>query len=142
MHCRLPSAVCRLPSAAPIVILAADTCQSRPTFCALSAPRSRAAQFLEGYGSTLVNLEISVSLLILNRETGPPETISDLAAANGVNASCFAHVLRFAYLAPDIIEAIIEGWRPPELTANKLVRLKNLPIGWVDQREYLGLPAD
>jgi hypothetical protein len=74
-------------------------------------------------------------------ETGPPETITDLAAANGVNASYFTRVLRIAYLAPDIIEAIVEGRQPPELTANKLVRIKNLPISWADQREYLDFPA-
>ena len=74
-------------------------------------------------------------------ETGPPETISDIAAANGVNASYFTRVLRIAYLAPDIIEAIIEGRHPPELTANKLVRIKNLPISWADPRDYLGFPA-
>jgi hypothetical protein len=74
-------------------------------------------------------------------ETGPPETISNLASANGVNASYFTRVLRIAYLAPDIIEAIIEGRQPPELTANKLVRVKNLPIVWADQREYLGFSA-
>jgi hypothetical protein len=74
-------------------------------------------------------------------ETGPPETISNLAAANCVNASYFTRVLRIAYLAPDIIEAIIEGRQPPELTANKLVRIKNLPIDWAGQREALGFVA-
>jgi site-specific DNA recombinase len=75
-------------------------------------------------------------------ETGPPATICDLAAANGVNASYFTRLLRIAYLAPDIIEAIIEGRQPPELTANKLVRVKKLPISWADQREHLGFPAN
>jgi hypothetical protein len=74
-------------------------------------------------------------------EAGPPKTISNLAAANGVNASYFTRVLRTAYLAPDIIEAIIEGRQPPELTANKLVRVKNLPIDWPGQRQALGFPA-
>ena len=74
-------------------------------------------------------------------ETGPPDTISGLAAANGVNASYFTRVLRIAYLAPDIIEAIVEGSQPPELTANKLVRIKKLPIDWASQREALGFPA-
>lgn len=74
-------------------------------------------------------------------ETGPPETISALAAANGVNASYFTRVLRIGYLAPDIIEAIVKGRQPPELTANKLVRVKNLPIDWPGQREALGFPA-
>jgi site-specific DNA recombinase len=75
-------------------------------------------------------------------ETGPPETISNLAAANAVNASYFTSVVRIAYLAPDIIESIVEGRQPPELTANKLVRIKNLPISWADQREYLGFPTN
>ena len=70
-----------------------------------------------------------------------PETISELAAANGVNASYFTRVLRIAYLAPDIIEEIIEGRQPPELTANKLIRVKNLPIDWASQREALGFSA-
>jgi hypothetical protein len=61
--------------------------------------------------------------------------------ANGVNASYFTRVLRIAYLAPDIIEAIVEGRQPPELTANKLVRVKNLPIDWASQREALGFSA-
>ena len=74
-------------------------------------------------------------------EMGPPQTISNLAAGNGVNASYFTRVLRVAYLAPDIIEAIIEGRQPPELTANKLVRVKNLPIDWASQREALGFSA-
>ena len=74
-------------------------------------------------------------------ETGPPRTVSDLAAANGVNSSYFTRVIRIAYLAPDIIQAIVEGKQPPELTANRLVRLKNLPVDWPGQREYLGFPA-
>lgn len=74
-------------------------------------------------------------------ETGPPETISDLAAANGFNASYFTCVLRIAYLAPDVIQTIVEGNQPPKLTANRLVRIRNLPIDWGHEREYLGFPA-
>jgi hypothetical protein len=33
------------------------------------------------------------------------------------------------------------GRQPPELTANKLVRVKNLPIDWPGQRLALGFPA-
>ena len=74
-------------------------------------------------------------------ETGSPRTITDLAAANGVNASYFTRVLRLAYLAPDIVEAIVTGSQPPNLSANRLVRMLDLPMGWSGQREYLGLPA-
>jgi site-specific DNA recombinase len=74
-------------------------------------------------------------------ETGRPQSITDLAAASGVNRSYFTRVLRLAYLAPDIVEAIIEGRQPSELTVNRLVRMHDVPIDWPGQREYLGFPA-
>ena len=73
-------------------------------------------------------------------ETGPPQSIKDLAATNGVNASYVARVLRLAYLAPDIVEAIVVGRQPPNLSANRLVRMLDLPTDWSGQREYLGFP--
>ena len=71
-----------------------------------------------------------------------PEKLSDLAAATGIYAWHFIPPpLRIACQPPDIIEAIIEGRQLPELTANKLVRMKDLPISWADQRGYLDFPA-
>ena len=51
-----------------------------------------------------------------------------------------AHVrrlLRFAYLAPDIVEAIIEGRQPRPLTVKLLLR--GIPLNWADQRAAFGL---
>jgi DNA invertase Pin-like site-specific DNA recombinase len=73
-------------------------------------------------------------------ETGQPRSIKDLAAINAVNASYFTRVLRLAYLAPDIVEAIVVGRQPPDLSANQLVRRLDLPTNWASQREYLGFP--
>jgi hypothetical protein len=42
-------------------------------------------------------------------ETDQPRSIKALAAINSVNASYFTRVLRLAYLAPDIVEAIVVG---------------------------------
>jgi hypothetical protein len=70
-----------------------------------------------------------------------PLSIKELAATNGVNASYFTRVLRLAYLAPDVVEAIVTGRKPPNLLANRLVRMLDLPIDWSGQREYLGFPA-
>ncbi len=50
-----------------------------------------------------------------------------------------AHVrrlLRFAYLAPDIVEAIVEGRQPRILTVKLL--LTGIPLDWVDQRAAFG----
>jgi hypothetical protein len=46
-------------------------------------------------------------------------------------------ILQFAFLAPDIVEAILEGRQPAELTVQKLLR--GLPMSWMEQRKRLGL---
>jgi len=48
-------------------------------------------------------------------------------------------ILQFAFLAPDIIEAILEGRQPAELTVQKLLR--GLPLSWAEQRKRLGFMA-
>lgn len=40
--------------------------------------------------------------------------------------------------APDIVEAILDGKQPVELTAEKLKRLRLLPKSWEEQRQLLG----
>jgi site-specific DNA recombinase len=58
-------------------------------------------------------------------------------------ARCFrlsdAHVrriLRFGYLAPDIVETIIEGRQPRSMTVKRL--LQGIPCVWADQRAAFG----
>jgi site-specific DNA recombinase len=46
-------------------------------------------------------------------------------------------ILRFGYLAPDIIEAIVEGRQPRSLTVKRL--LQGIPCVWADQRTAFGL---
>jgi site-specific DNA recombinase len=45
-------------------------------------------------------------------------------------------VLRFGYLAPDIVEAIVEGRQPRALTVKRL--LQGIPCVWADQRAAFG----
>ena len=45
-------------------------------------------------------------------------------------------ILRVGYLAPDIIEAIIEGRQPRSLTVKRLLR--GIPCAWADQRAAFG----
>jgi hypothetical protein len=49
-----------------------------------------------------------------------------------------SRVLDCAFLAPDIVEAILEGRQPSDLTFEQLTR--GLPLSWVDQRRQLGFP--
>ena len=75
----------------------------------------------------------------LNTEGHP--TIASLAHHLGIDDGEISRILPLAFLAPDIVEAIVEGRQPVELTVRKLIRLKPLPALWADQRLALGFPA-
>jgi site-specific DNA recombinase len=61
----------------------------------------------------------------------------DIARRFKLNNAHVRRLLRFAYLAPDIIEAIIEGRQPHSLTVTRLLR--GIPCSWSDQRSAFGL---
>jgi hypothetical protein len=44
----------------------------------------------------------------------------------------------FGYLAPDVVEAIVEGRQPRSLTVKRLLR--GIPCAWPDQRAAFGFP--
>jgi hypothetical protein len=48
-----------------------------------------------------------------------------------VDNTCVARILRLTLLAPDLIEAILEGTAPDGLSLEGLYRL---PMGWEEQR--------
>jgi hypothetical protein len=53
-------------------------------------------------------------------------------------APCLMRHSRLAYLAPDIVQAILEGKWPAKLSPRSLLRSANLPTCWDAQRELLG----
>jgi hypothetical protein len=61
-----------------------------------------------------------------------------LAKREGVSPSYFTRLVRLNYLAPDIIQAILDGRQLRDLTADKLVAHSRLPLAWHDQRTALG----
>ena len=63
-------------------------------------------------------------------ESGRYGTVTELAAAEKVNTSYLCRVLRLTLLAPDIVEAILDG-RRPEMTLPKL--MAPWPVEWGEQ---------
>jgi hypothetical protein len=47
-------------------------------------------------------------------------------------------VLRLSFLAPDLIESILMGGQPPELTLERFRR--PIPLEWEMQRTYFSFP--
>jgi len=59
---------------------------------------------------------------------GTVPSIIDLAEEQRFDKNKISRALRFAYLAPDITQAILEGRQPVELTADRMRRLPDLPM--------------
>lgn len=65
-------------------------------------------------------------------------SVRELAAREDLDRSHVSGILPLAFLAPDIVRAIIEGQHTPDLTLTKLKRIK-LPASWQAQRDLLGI---
>ena len=69
----------------------------------------------------------------------PKLTVHDIAREGQASAAYLYTLLRLPWLAPGITTAIINGRKPPQLTAQTLMRLTSrLPVGWAEQRKLLG----
>ena len=75
-------------------------------------------------------------------EEGRYPTTTDLARALKLEPGWVAEVLRLTLLAPDIVEAILDGRQPRHLNLHTLRgRQDLLPRDWGEQRRLLGFPS-
>ena len=65
-------------------------------------------------------------------------SVQTLAKRHNTDRGDVSRILPLAWLAPDIVEAILDGRQPTELTAARLKRMKELPVSWPQQRQKLG----
>jgi hypothetical protein len=64
-------------------------------------------------------------------ESGEYGTIAELAEREGIAPSYMTRVLRLTLLAPDIVDAILDGTQGPEVTLANL--MGPFSVGWEDQ---------
>ena len=69
--------------------------------------------------------------------SGKIESIRSIAKALDVHERIVGRILRCAFLAPDIVEKILEGRQPPQLSLEKL-RL-GVPLVWAEQCQAFSL---
>jgi hypothetical protein len=69
---------------------------------------------------------------------GEVRSVRVLGDCHGVNQGDVSRILPLGLLAPDIVEAILAGRHPVELTARRLKRIPDLPVSWAEQRQILG----
>jgi DNA invertase Pin-like site-specific DNA recombinase len=69
--------------------------------------------------------------------TGKSKSLAAIAAREGLAVRYVGRLIRLAFLAPDIVESIVEGRQPTTLTAEALTRRIELPLSWCSQRTAL-----
>jgi len=70
-------------------------------------------------------------------ETGQAKSITDLAEQEGVTIAYVCRLLPLTCLAPDIVEAILDGRQPKGLRLAEM--LGNAPLAWEKQTRAFGL---
>ena len=68
-------------------------------------------------------------------DDGVHATLEDLARAKGVAPSYVSRILRLTLLAPEIVEAILDGRQPAELQLDDL--LEGFPLEWDGQYKFV-----
>ncbi len=68
----------------------------------------------------------------------PDNPLEALAVNAGVGLARYKRLLRLSFLAPDIVEAIVDGRQPAHLTVAHLNGVTNIPLNWGEQRIAFG----
>jgi site-specific DNA recombinase len=67
---------------------------------------------------------------------GRARSLRELAERDGITRRYVRRLIDLAFLSPELVEAILHGRQPVELTATRLTEL-DLPLDWTDQRRLL-----
>lgn len=70
-------------------------------------------------------------------ENGEVSNVSELARREGQERAFLFRALSLVNLAPDIIEAILDGTEPSAITLSRL--RKGFPDDWDEQRKFFGM---
>ncbi len=68
-------------------------------------------------------------------ENGTYGCIEDIARCEKIGASFVSRIVKLALLAPDIVEAILNGKQPANVTLGEL--MKPLPVEWDKQKRMI-----
>src|ERR1700730_12682233 len=67
---------------------------------------------------------------------GRARSLRELAERDGITRRYVRRLVDLAFLSPELVDAILHGRQPVELTATRLTEL-DLPLDWTDQRSLL-----
>jgi hypothetical protein len=68
--------------------------------------------------------------------TGRARSLQELAKRNGISRRYIRRLIGLAFLSPELVEAILQGRQPVELTTTRLAEF-DLPLDWTEQQKLL-----
>ena len=68
--------------------------------------------------------------------TGRARSLQELAKRDGISRRYIRRLVGLAFLSPELVEVILQGRQPVELTATRLTEL-DLPLDWTEQHKLL-----
>ncbi len=86
----------------------------------------------------LCNLIAQAHLWFEEIASGEAPSVRAIAKRHKIHETEVSRALPLAFLAPDIVAAILDGHQPVEMTAKSLRRISALPSDWRQQRRLLG----
>ncbi len=102
---------------------------------------------IEGTGSPAAHADPALLKLVARAHrwsddllSGRVRSVAEIAARERLGARHVRRLLRLAFLAPELVEAIAAGHQPPELTAEALAKRIDLPLLWHEQLQATDRP--
>lgn len=71
--------------------------------------------------------------------SGRYDSLNSIAKEEKISSSYVTRLINLAFLDPAIIQRILRGDHPEELTAKRLVQMVPFPSAWDEQRALLGM---
>jgi hypothetical protein len=104
-----------------------------------SGKQSPKVSILEGRLTSMENIELRVTRDSLGLQNAKLRRGESIARAAGLDERYVRRILQCAFLAPDIVESILEGRQPAQMTFDRF--RQPVPAEWSEQRKLLGFPA-
>jgi site-specific DNA recombinase len=94
------------------------------------------------FDSALLKSVARANSWLLELLKGRSSSLLEISKREGVGKRYVSRIIRLAFLAPSVIEAIACGQQPPEMTSQSLsTRAGDFPLSWWAQRELLGFES-
>jgi len=115
--------------------------------------RRRGRQVALAIGSKATNAETRIDTTLVTAvarafdwferlSTGEARSIGELAQSDGFDAAYVSHVLRLAFLAPEVVQQIVAGKHGAGLTADQVIWHSDISPIWTCQASVESKPGD